>query len=375
MGYANLLRGNPTAAVCNGAFLKLGDTFQRGDNLLRYCACKVMGSTRLQLSRVFNVQRLVKRIHVVFESNDPVARSLAVRAFSSMSELLVSNSRVHSDLRNALSSPNEDEALACVLCVSDFAAASPSFALRSVSLLESFITALETPMDTRVRLIRALRFMHRDRECALHAMSILERAAEQFPADEVVCACLHVQTSLSIRTSLHVEQHAHQLLRYISSDARRNVRHSAAASLETLVRGTVAPCTIPGSALLTIARTSDDHLLKMRAMQLLAATIRSGACSGTAPLRTELLELLQGIQRSAGGSGAGAGGDVVAKIAAVCAAALLTGTDARGGAGGAEMDAGGKALGAVATDVAISSLAALSSLSATDLEVRAPASG
>jgi hypothetical protein len=69
-----------------------------------------MEQCRSQLLRVFNTDILVQKVHSVLEKSiDPIARSLALRAFASMAELLVHNQRVHADIRNALRSPNAVE--------------------------------------------------------------------------------------------------------------------------------------------------------------------------------------------------------------------------------------------------------------------------
>ena len=163
-GYAGLLQDKPPASVCNSAFLKLGDVFEKAaDNMLRFAVVTVMERCRSQLMLVFNTDILVQRFHSVLEKSiDPIARSLALRALASMAELLMNNHRVHSDVRNALRSPNAIEQAACTLCVVELSELSASFAQGSIGLIGRLVTALETPMPQRLQLISLLHHMHRD---------------------------------------------------------------------------------------------------------------------------------------------------------------------------------------------------------------------
>jgi len=146
----------------------------------RFAVVNVMERCRSQLIRVFNTDILVQKVHSVLEKSiDPIARSLALRAFASMAELLVNNLRVHSQVRNALRSPNTMEQTACTLCVQQLSEHSPSFAQGSVGLVGRLVTALETPMNQRLQLIAILQHMHRDPATVLESRRVLQEVIER----------------------------------------------------------------------------------------------------------------------------------------------------------------------------------------------------
>jgi integrator complex subunit 7 len=173
-GYAILLQGKSSASVCNSAFLKLADIFEKTpDNMLRFAVVNVMGRCHAQLMRVFNTDILVHKVHTVLEKSiDPIARSLALRALACMAELLIHNQRIHSDVRNALRSPNEIEQTACILCVQRLCQLSQAFASGAISLIGGLVIALETPLQQRLQLIPVLQHMDRDPRTVLQSRQI-----------------------------------------------------------------------------------------------------------------------------------------------------------------------------------------------------------
>ena len=205
-GFANVLKGQPSTEIINSVFLKLGDAFgAENNNLLRYFVLRVFHCCRKELVRVLNVEVLVKKVKYVFDSNDPAARSLAIRAYACMAELLVDNLRVHSDVHNALRSPNAMEVRACIRCVHALARVSGSFAENSLPIISKMIQSIETPNEIRAELLLTLGYMHRNPTTALAAMKTLEVYA--IALDHVLsCAALpsHLTCTGKSRPSLPI---------------------------------------------------------------------------------------------------------------------------------------------------------------------------
>jgi len=240
--------------------------------LYRFAVVNVMERCRSQVVRVFNTDILVQKIHSVLEkSTDPVARSLALRAFASMAELLVNNQRVHSDVRNALRSPNAGEQAACTLCAQHLSEVSASFAQGSIGLLGRLILALETPMAQRLQLVNTLHHMHRDPASVLQSRAVLEEVMQRYPLAPIVEACLRTSASLAIRSRMRIDEQIQLLLATLQDDCRECVQLEAAKSLARILRS---------------APSSGSDALAMRMLDITsAASLRgdargSGACFG-----------------------------------------------------------------------------------------------
>lgn len=220
----------------------------------RFAVVSVMERCRSQLMRVFNTDILVQKVHSVLEKSiDPIARSLALRAFASMAELLINNQRVHSDVRNALRSPNATEKAACTLCVQQLSEVSASFAQGSIGLIGRLVTALETPMDQRIQLISVLHHMHRDPSTALQSRAVLQEVMERYPLAQVVLVCIRTLSSLAIRSRMRIDDQMQLLLASIHVDCRDCVQLEAARSMGRILRS---------------APSSGTNVLAMRMLEL-----------------------------------------------------------------------------------------------------------
>jgi len=197
----------------------------------------VMSRCHSQLMRVFNTDILVHKVHTVLEKSiDPIARSLALRALASMAELLVNNLRVHSDVRNALRSPNEVEQTACILCVQRLSERSVAFASGAVGLIGALITALETPLSQRLQLIAVLQHMHRDPGTVLQSREILQDVMRRHPVAPIATACVGTLARLAVRSRMRIDEQMQLLLHTIHDECRGQVRLEGARSLARVLR-------------------------------------------------------------------------------------------------------------------------------------------
>jgi hypothetical protein len=202
--------------------------------------------------------------------------------------LLVHNQRVHSDVRNALRSPNSDEQASCVLCVQHFSELSASFAQGSIGLVGRLVLALETPMARRLQLIATLHHMHRDPTSVLQSRAVLEDVMQRYPLAPVVELCLRTSSSLAIRSRMRIDDQIQLLLDTLQEDCRESVQLEAAKSLSRVLR---------------IAPSSGSEALAMRMLEITGtASLReddgsSGACFGILVMlaRSDALSARSGV--------------------------------------------------------------------------------
>ncbi|PVU90653.1 hypothetical protein BB559_004500 [Furculomyces boomerangus] len=141
-GFTELLVKHPFPVVANSAFLKLADIFALGSNLARYQVTKVFKSTNKQLLLVYNNDELVKRVLVVLDSNDPIARSLTLLLLGNAAIVFHSNKRVlHAILQHYQS--DSLELATAVHVTENFLTYNPSFLEIA---WESLISICENPL-------------------------------------------------------------------------------------------------------------------------------------------------------------------------------------------------------------------------------------
>jgi hypothetical protein len=256
---------------------------------------------------VYNIDILVKRIHSVFGSNDPLARALAIRAFGSMEEVLADKPRVHSDVRNALRSPNDIEVRACVRCVHALSRSSETFAEESLPIIAGMVTALETPHDVRTDLLLSLAHMHRSPTAALGALRALEDALRDFPLEGLATSAVQALAALTARSRIGVERVVRLLLRVLAGDARARLRLAAAAGLARVAPQVAGLSAFPCMDVLAAATDAGaagpgpgSSVLSAACLPLLAAAARTSRFAADAPFLARLRELLAGEGPAAG---------------------------------------------------------------------------
>eukprot|EP00960_Hanusia_phi_P073135 767948-Hanusia_phi.AAC.7 len=294
--FVNILSSYPTTSVCNSIFLKLGDIFKSGDNTIRFCVLKVFEKCRQLLVRVFNAERLVKRVHHVFENEiDPAARSLAIRMFACMAILLVDDKRIHSDVRNAIRSPNESEVNACTFCIKELCRVSVPFASDTLSLIREIVLALETPLMQRLQLIAALEYMYGDPVTALDSWILLTDVLNRYPMLPIVLVSLKTLSQLSIKSSIRHEQLIKLMLEYMKSDERHEVQMMAAQCLSTLVSSAAFVVDCPHGDIVAVARTSKCVEVQGSCIRMMVLTCGSVMFEETGNLNKEDITLMRAL--------------------------------------------------------------------------------
>lgn len=70
-------------------------SFFSNNNLVRYWILRVILDSEQQLRKVVNIDEVVKRVFVVLQSNDPIARVLTLRLLGAMAHIIAERSDVH----------------------------------------------------------------------------------------------------------------------------------------------------------------------------------------------------------------------------------------------------------------------------------------
>ncbi|EFX67345.1 hypothetical protein DAPPUDRAFT_63939, partial [Daphnia pulex] len=69
---------------------------------LRLCVLRVCQQSEKHLDKILNVSEFFQRIFTVIHSNDPIARSLALRTLGSMAIIISDRKSVHYSIHNSL---------------------------------------------------------------------------------------------------------------------------------------------------------------------------------------------------------------------------------------------------------------------------------
>ncbi|KAL6059296.1 Integrator complex subunit 7 [Balamuthia mandrillaris] len=222
--FGRLLSSFPWPIIVNTAALKLSYLFRTGTNFVRYCICLILRRSESQLSNILNIEDVLRRIHSVLQSNDPIARALTLRTLSSVPHLVANHLLIQHGIRNCLGSYHELELQATLFAMDRICAHSPVFAISVIDQLATRIHALTTPPETKLTIIRIFRHMHHDAQMSAKARTICTQLLDVFPTKEFVLATLDTLSCLSHRSLLNVPSQIELLLKYLKEDPRLSVK-------------------------------------------------------------------------------------------------------------------------------------------------------
>lgn len=130
---------------------------------MRYWVVGVFKEVRDEFPKVLNKNELIKRIAGVLGSNDPIARALVLRMLAHMSEIIADRLDLHHKIQQRLlGSVEVYEKDAAMDAVEQLCASSQKFATHIIPQLEPLIKNVETPIRSKLKLIRILKYMHGD---------------------------------------------------------------------------------------------------------------------------------------------------------------------------------------------------------------------
>eukprot|EP00727_Mastigamoeba_balamuthi_P013348 m51a1_g8636 hypothetical protein (338) ;mRNA; r:163892-165315 len=288
----------PLPVASSAAWLKLSDLFRMGTNLHRWCvlralsqrphrsfpgnACATSAAGGQQPAAVLSHAEVARRVHVVLLSNDPVARSLALRLLASMPHLLRDKLMVHHrhvyTVRKCLGSKFASERESAAIAADSLCAASPVFAESVIARLPTMIRVARDASSSRpraaLRLVGVLRHMHHTASLTSRAHAVCEQPVH------IVVAAARAATALSRRSLVDARAQSEFLETLVRDDPRAAVRSASLRCLASLCRA--SPHTAVNAGLLLEAAGSRQQ----------PDAVRGAALEALASLARELLLVL-----------------------------------------------------------------------------------
>lgn len=237
--FPRLFEKYPFPILVNSSLLKLAEVFRVGNNILRLWILKVCEQTDKHLDKILNIDEFVRRIFIVYSSNDPVARGLALRTLGAVARIIPEKEQVHHAIRQSLDSHNSVEVDAAITAAMQFAAQSKTFAVSMCGKMSDMIEGQATPDNRKLQLIPILQYMHHDAKTAALVRTLCLNLLSKYPAEEFIITTLESLTQLSISTMVDVPAQVSLLLLYLK-DPRTLVRSRTLQCLKDLaVKGAV----------------------------------------------------------------------------------------------------------------------------------------
>lgn len=226
----------PFASTITSAFLKLADFFLSGNNVLRLQIMQVTARSELQLSKISNLDEVIRRIFSVIHSNDPIARALTFRILSSFSELIPNRKDIHHIILSAMDSTDPAELHSGIFAAKKFARCSAIFSASVLPVITATLESMETPFAIKVKMLGIFENTLHDantaqctRQCAVHFL-------HQLPTLTISRKLLSLLTQISLRTLLYVPEQIDLLLRTSSIDVRFELRVHSLQCLSKLAK-------------------------------------------------------------------------------------------------------------------------------------------
>ncbi|XP_057376792.1 integrator complex subunit 7-like [Daphnia carinata] len=277
--FPRLFEKYPFPILINSALLKLAEVFRTGTNFPRLCVLRVCQQSEKHLDKILNVDEFVKRIFTVIHSNDPIARSLALRTLGSMAIIISDRKSVHHSIRDSLDSHDAVELEAAIYAASKFAAQSRTFSVNMCSKIAEMIQGLATPVNIKLKLIPILQYMHHDAHTAAMVRRLCAQLLPSYPAQNFVCVTLHTLTLLASETLVEIPQQLLLLLEYLC-DSRRGVQAQVLSDLKILaVKGAHLWTTSNVDGLIDLLLDQPQLELQRRALDVLVTLAMAEAAN------------------------------------------------------------------------------------------------
>uniref|UniRef100_A0A6A7FUC8 Integrator complex subunit 7 n=2 Tax=Hirondellea gigas TaxID=1518452 RepID=A0A6A7FUC8_9CRUS len=235
--FPSLFEKYPFPILINSALLKLGEVFRQetgGSNFVRVCVCEVLEASARHLDKLINVDEFVKRICTVMHSNDPLARALTLRALGLLCHVVGEAKQVQHLVRDALDASHTLELQAAIAAAEKYSAVSKTFAVSMCERLTQMLSALSTPVEVKLQLIKVFQHMHHDADTAATVRSVCLQLLDRSPTQRVVITTLHALTQLAAHCLVHIPHQVDLVLSWVSQECRACVRGAALSELRYL---------------------------------------------------------------------------------------------------------------------------------------------
>ncbi|KAH3765147.1 integrator complex subunit 7 [Pelomyxa schiedti] len=227
------------SATLNAAFMKMADVFiNTTSNLIRHCIFQVVSNPNVIKSHhlITCADEVISRFHSVLLSNDPIARAITLRVFSSMPTLIRNQLLVHHGVRNSLDSNNQLEVDASIATIESLCSCSCIFAESIITRLDAMIKELVTPLQKKLKIIRILRHMHHTAALSQQAEAICREMLKRYPLSVVYLVTLDTLTSLACTSVIIIPKQVDFLFTTLKQDMREEVCVACLKHLECLTK-------------------------------------------------------------------------------------------------------------------------------------------
>ena len=225
-----LVERYPFPILINTASLKLAEVFRDGSNFSRLLVLKVLKECERHLDKILTVDEFVRRIYFVTHSNDPIARSIALRALGSISSVVYDRKNVHHCFRNSLDSTDEIEVNSAIEASACLAVKSAEFAINIYPKVLKMINDSSTPFETKTALLSIFHHSHYSSDVAYEirgqCVQLLSQKSTKFTNALLRTISFVAKTSLT-----QIPENIDLLLTYLRSDTRPSVKRNVIVEL------------------------------------------------------------------------------------------------------------------------------------------------
>eukprot|EP01090_Pellita_catalonica_P020480 TRINITY_DN7340_c0_g1_i1.p1 TRINITY_DN7340_c0_g1~~TRINITY_DN7340_c0_g1_i1.p1 ORF type:complete len:186 (+),score=19.30 TRINITY_DN7340_c0_g1_i1:51-608(+) len=139
--FSKLLLKYPWPIIVSTSALKLADLFVTSNNFVRYFVFRIFKQCEAQLSKIDNnLDEVLRKIHGVLKSNDPIARALTLRTLCSVPNLIIDRLNIHHDIKNCfLNTSHNLELQATLFAIEKISALSLPFAKSIINDLTTIL--------------------------------------------------------------------------------------------------------------------------------------------------------------------------------------------------------------------------------------------
>ena len=226
----------PFPILINSACLKLADVFKNGSNFCKLLIHRVIQESSNHLDKISNSEEFIRRIFSVSYSNDPIARAITLQVLAAISHIAHDRKDIHHCIRSSLDSSDEIEVTAAIEAAAAFANKSVEFAHNIYPKVMSQIKSANTPIDTKIQLMKVLRHPHYDSELAIRVRQECESLLSVHPSSKFVRVTLDTLTYISSASLTCVPLQINLSLLYLTKDHRQVIKHCVVKNLQSLAK-------------------------------------------------------------------------------------------------------------------------------------------
>ncbi|KAI9318475.1 hypothetical protein BX666DRAFT_1928362 [Dichotomocladium elegans] len=259
----------PYPVIINAAILKLADWFRVSNNVIKFYVYRVFKQASKQhLTKVINVEETVRRVLPVLGSNDPIARSIALRILGCMSMIIADKIEIHYAVLQRLESATDRTEMESAIWAADrICARSIRFAPVIFPRIEDKLNDVTLPCDTKLRLVQLFRHMHKDIDLTRMAKKSCINMLDNSSMDEkLTVVTLRTLSILLKEALLDRKEHIRLLFKYGLNDPRESVSSAALYDLVLIAQSdiTLDPQSIHQLFELVTAEATSPRLIRKR---------------------------------------------------------------------------------------------------------------